>query len=304
MFKKIININLFRRPHFYYGLIFGVGFCLAFFPISYRYTKENNIFAFKHPPQAVVTGKSMPELTTNYYILLDNDTNKIIISRNENSRIYPASTTKLATALTALNVYPLEEVVTIPSDYTDGKVMELKADEKVTIKTLVAGLLIYSANDAAFNLANHYPGGIEGFVSQMNNIVAKYGLKNTHFVNFDGLHSPDHYSTPYDLAQLGRLASQNPTLREYVKTKEMNLSDIYGQTLHHVTTTNELLGFVPEVEGLKTGWTPEASGSFIGLLNINGHYLISVVAQSEDRFNDTKNLINWAKNNLTWRTYQ
>jgi D-alanyl-D-alanine carboxypeptidase len=64
------------------------------------------------------------------------------------------------------------------------------------------------------------------------------------------------------------------------------------------------LGIIPEIEGLKTGWTPEASGSFIGLININGHYLISVVAQSEDRFNDTKNLINWAKNNLTWRTYQ
>jgi serine-type D-Ala-D-Ala carboxypeptidase (penicillin-binding protein 5/6) len=293
-----------RHHHFYYGLIFGVGLCLAFFPITYRFTNVSDIFAFKHPPQPVIVGKNKPILSTNYYILLDSDTNQILVSRNENSRIYPASTTKLATALTALNVYPLEEVVTIPSVYTDGKIMELQADEKVTIKTLVAGLLIFSANDAAFNLANHYPGGVTGFVGQMNNMVTKYGLKNTHFINFDGLHSPDHYSTPYDLAQLGRLASQNPTLRQYVKTKEMDLSDIYGQTLHHVFSTNELLGVVPEVEGLKTGWTPEASGSFIGLLNINGHYLISVVAQSEDRFNDTKILINWAKNNLTWRTYQ
>ena len=284
--------------------MFGVGLCLAFFPLSFRFTKTSDIFSFKHPPVPVVASKNKPKLSTNYYILLDNDSNKIIISQNENGRIYPASTTKLATALTALNIYPLEEVITIPTDYTDGKVMELKTDEKVTVKTLVAGLLIYSANDAAFNLASHYPGGVNGFISQMNNLVTKYGLKNTHFVNFDGLHDPNHYSTPYDLAQLARLASQNSTLRQYVKTKSMDLSDINGQIVHHVTSTNELLGVVPEIEGLKTGWTPEASGSFIGLINVNGHYLISVVAQSEDRFTDTKLLIDWAKNNITWRTYQ
>jgi len=299
MFQKLI-----RSRHFIYGLLFGIGLCLAFFPLSYRFTKKADIFVFKHPSQPVVINKNKPQLSTNYYILLDNDTNQIIVSQNENSRVYPASTTKLATALTALNIYPLEEVVTVSSGYIDGKIMELKEGEKVTIKTLVAGLLIYSANDAAFNLANHYPQGVPGFIDQMNNLVTKYGIKNTHFVNYDGLHNENHYSTPYDLAQLGRLASKNPTLKEFVKTKSMNLSDINGQIVHHVINTNELLGIVPEVEGLKTGWTPEASGTFIGLLNINGHYLISVVAQSEDRFNDTKILLNWAKNNLTWRTYQ
>jgi D-alanyl-D-alanine carboxypeptidase (penicillin-binding protein 5/6) len=296
--------KLFRSRHFYYGLLLGLGLCLAFLPFSFRFTNNAAIFAFQHPSQAVVVSKNKPQLSTNYYILIDNDTNQILAAGNEHSRIYPASTTKLATALTALNIYPLEEVVTIPSDYTDGKVMGLIAGEKVTIKTLVAGLLIDSANDAAFNLANHYPQGVSGFVGQMNALLQKYGLKDTHFVNFDGLHNENHYSTPYDLAQLGRLASQNPTIRQYVKTKSMDLSDIYGQTLHHVISTNELLGVLPEVEGLKTGWTPEASGCFIGLLNVNGHYLISVVAQSEDRFQDTKILLDWAKTNLTWRIYQ
>ena len=296
--------KLFRSHHFYYGLLLGIGLCLAFLPSSFRFTKNPTIFAFQHPPQAVVVGKNKPQLSTNYYVLIDNNTNQILVAENEHTRIYPASTTKLATALTALNIYPLEEVVTIPSDYTDGKVMELKAGEKVTIKTLVAGLLIDSANDAAFNLANHYPGGVGAFVDQMNALVQKYGLKETHFVNFDGLHNENHYSTPYDLAQLGRLASQNPTIRQYVKTKSMNLSDIYGQTIHHVASTNELLDVLPEIEGLKTGWTPEASGCFIGLLNVNGHYLISVVAQSKDRFLDTKILLNWAKDNLNWRIYQ
>lgn len=299
MFRKFICSR-----YFLYGLLLGIGLFLIFLPFSFRFTKSNHIFAFKHPPQPVLINQSKPILSTAYYVLLDLETNQILASENANSRIYPASTTKLATALTALNIYPLEEVITIPSDYVDGKVMELKAGERVTVKTLVAGLLIYSANDAAFNLANHYPEGITGFVDQMNHLVEKYNLKNTHFTNFDGLHDENHYSTPYDLAQLGRLSFQNPILRQYVKTQSFDLSDINGQIVHHVTTTNELLGKVPEIEGLKTGWTPEASGSFIGLINLNGHYLISVVAQSEDRFNDTKILIDWAKNNLIWRTYQ
>lgn len=297
-------LKLWRNPYFYYGLFLGIALILTFLPSSFRFTKSNNLFTFKHPPQPVVINKNKPQLSTNFYILIDNETNQILVSENENIRIYPASTTKLATALTALNIYPLEEVVTISKDYLDGKVMELKAGDKVSIKTLVAGLLIHSANDAAFSLASHYPQGITGFVDQMNLLVKKYGLNNTHFINFDGLHSPDHYSTPYDLSQLARLAIQNPTLRYFVKIKSMDLSDIYGQKIYKVQSTNELLGVIPEVEGLKTGWTPEASGCFIALLNLDGHYLISVVAQSQDRFNDTKILLNWAKENLTWRMYQ
>ena len=298
MFSKF-----FRSHYFYFGLIFGLGVALSLFPYSLKAAPKKDLLNFQHPSQPLLKTKNKPQLSTNYYILIDNETNQILVSDNADSRVYPASTTKLVTVLTALNIYPLDEVVTVKA-YDDGQNMSLQDNEKVTIRTLVSGLLIYSANDAAFNLANHYPQGPSAFVEQMNNLVKKYNLKNTHFVNYDGLHNPNHYSTPYDLAQIGRLASQNPTVRELVKTKEATLSDIFGQITHHITTTDELLGLVPEVEGLKTGWTPEADGCFIGLLNINGHYLISVVAQSQDRFNDTKLLINWAKENLTWRIYQ
>jgi D-alanyl-D-alanine carboxypeptidase (penicillin-binding protein 5/6) len=276
---------------------------LSLLPYSLKAAPKKDLLNFQHPLQPVVKTKNLPNLSTNYYILIDNDTNQILLSQNANSRVYPASTTKLATVLTALNIYPLDEVVTVKA-YNNGQNMSLQDGEKVTIRTLVSGLLIYSANDAAFNLANHYPQGPLAFVDQMNNLVKKYNIKNTHFVNYDGLHDNNHYSTPYDLAQIGRLASQNPTVRELVKTKEITLSDIYGQITHHLTTTDELLDLVPEIEGLKTGWTPEADGCFIGLLNINGHYLISVVAQSNDRFADTKMLVTWAKDNLNWNIYQ
>jgi len=137
----------------------------------------------------------------------------------------------------------------------------------------------------------------------MNALVAKNNLTDTHFTNFDGIHSPDHYSTVYDLSQLGRLAIKNQFIRDTVKTKHIVITDIDNKYQHDLTSTNELLGVVHEIEGLKTGWTPEASGCFVGLININGHYLISVVAQSQDRFTDTKTLVSWAKNYVTWKSY-
>ena len=122
---------------------------------------------------------------------------------------------------------------------------------------------------------------------------------------FEPLNAPkvNMYScgpTVYDLSQLGRLALTLPFIVDTVKQKEVNLSDVSGEIKYKLTSTNELLRDVPEVEGLKTGWTPEASGCFIGAVNINGHKLITVVAQSVDRFADTKKLIDWAKDNVIW----
>jgi D-alanyl-D-alanine carboxypeptidase (penicillin-binding protein 5/6) len=236
--------------------------------------------------------------------LVDNDTNTILLSRDPNNRIYPASITKLATALTALNIYPLDELVTVPAAYLNGQNMNLQPGETLTVRALVSALLVHSANDAAYNLAAHHPDGIPGFVNQMNLIVAKYGLKNTHFTNFDGLQDPNHYSTVYDLSQLGRLAIKNPIIRDTVKNKSITVTDITGKISYTLDSTNELLGVIPEIEGLKTGWTPEAGGCFVGLINLNGHLLISVVAQSPDRFADTAQIVNWAKSEIYWSPYQ
>lgn len=268
-----------------------------------RLIDKGKDLGYEHPKIPVANSNTEPNVLAESYILIDNDTNTILASKNPKSRIYPASTTKLATALTALNIYPLDEVITIPSEYTDGKVMGLKTGEKITVKSLVSALLVYSANDAAFNLANHHQESVEGFVKQMNLLVRKYNLTDTNFVNFDGLHNPDHFSTAYDLSQLGRIAIKNPTISELVKTKKITVHDIYNQNIHELDSTNELLNIVPEIEGIKTGWTPEAGGCFIGLINLNGHKLISVVAQSPDRFLDTKEIINWAKQNVQWKDY-
>jgi serine-type D-Ala-D-Ala carboxypeptidase (penicillin-binding protein 5/6) len=258
---------------------------------------------YQHPPIPEVTNNNFPNVGAESFIIIDNATNTILLSKNSNLKIYPASTTKLATALTALNIYPLDEVVDVTQKYNDGKIMDLQVGEKITVKSLVSALLVYSANDSAFNLASHHTDGIPGFIKEMNQMLQKYGLKDTNFVNFDGLHDPNHYSTVYDLSQLGRIAIKNPIIKDVVKTKNITVTDVDKKIFHELTSTNELLGVVPEIEGLKTGWTPEAGGCFIGLVNINGHYLITVVAQSPDRFADTKELINWSKQNIDWHPY-
>lgn len=296
--------------------IFVVGFLvivilIVFSTIFYRMVKNrgittktsNPLSMYQHPPIPQVTPDAPPSLVAQSYILIDATTNTILLSKNINERIYPASITKLATAITALNIYPLDEVISVGSTYSEGKVMELKSGEKITIRSLVTALLVYSANDSAYNLASSHQNGIPGFIKEMNLIAEKNNLKNTNFVNYDGIHSPFHYSTTYDLSQLGRIAIKNPVIRETVRLKKLTVTDITGQISHSLDSTNELLEVVPEIQGLKTGWTPEAGGCFISLININGHELIGVVAQSEERFIDTQKIISWAKENISWLPY-
>ncbi|MDD4937447.1 MAG: D-alanyl-D-alanine carboxypeptidase [Candidatus Shapirobacteria bacterium] len=288
----IIILNLFWLPTFsFWGL----------YPSTVKSISDSKISQFEFSQTPIVKLANKPVINASNYILIDVDTNKILVSQNPNTKIYPASTTKLATALTALNIYPLDEVITVDQEYTEGKVMELKLGEKITVKSLVSALLVYSANDAAFTLAKHQQFGVTGFIDQMNLLVKKYGLKNTNFVNFDGLQNENHYSTVYDLSQLGRISIKNPIVKNTVKNKQLTVSSVDNTIVHDLVSTNELLEIVPEIEGLKTGWTPEAKGCFIGLVNLDGHYLISVVAQSDDRFQDTKTIIQWARENIYWQ---
>lgn len=286
-------------------LLLVVGFLsIRFFRTNHEATPPvDPLSIYNHPPVPRVTPDTPPHLLAQSYILVDTSTNTVLLSKNIHSRIYPASITKLATALTALNIYPLDEVVSVGATYAEGKVMELKSGEKITVRSLVTALLVYSANDSAYNLALNHQEGVYGFVKEMNLIAKKYNLHDTNFVNYDGIHSPSHYSSVYDLSQLGRIAIKNPVIRETVKNKKLTVTDITGSISHSLDSTNELLDIIPEIQGLKTGWTPEAGGCFVSLININGHEIIGVVAQSEERFIDTQKLISWAKENISWLPY-
>lgn len=287
----ILILNLFWLPTFSFW---------SYYPKNSFIVKNNQLLETKIPNIPIVKLVSKPPLSAQNFILIDVDTNKVLLAHNIDQKIFPASTTKLATALTALNLYPLDEIITINQEYNTGKVMGLKLNERITVKSLVLALLVYSANDSAFSLANHYHSGVAGFIEQMNLLVDKYNLKNTHFTNVDGIHNENHYSTVYDLSQLGRLSIKNQIVTDVVKNKQLTVTDVTSEIYHPLVSTNELLDVVPEIRGLKTGWTPEAKGCFIGLIEINGHQVISVVSQSDDRFQDTRILVDWLKENVSW----
>ena len=247
------------------------------------------------PTLPIEKAVELQNMSSQNYILLDRDTNQILIAKNEHQPIYPASTTKLASALTALNIYELSKTVIINSKYSQGKTLGLVVGQSYNVKSLLKALLIYSANDSAVALANSHPNGYTAFVDSMNTLIRNYGIKNTFFTNVDGTDDPRHISTAYDLSQLGRIASNIQVINDIVKMQNDTISTQDGSINHQLVSTNQLLAKQSEIVGLKTGWTPTAGEAFVGLINYNNHVFISVVADSRDRFGDTEKMLNWLK---------
>lgn len=296
-----LSWSLLFWPAFILSLYLGLAYYLKLTrPLSAYPPHFQELIDYRPPRPPSPLTSSLPSLQSDSWLLLDIKSGQTVISQNPDTRIYPASLTKLATALTALNIYPWSEPVTINREYREGKVINLTAGERITVGALIQAVIIHSANDAAVALADAHYEGYSGFIKSVNSFLARNGLSSTHFVNVDGVHHPSHYSTAIDLARLGRLAAAQQTITIAAQQTSTVVTDITGTIVHPLASTNELLGQVPEIEGLKTGWTPEAGGCFIGLINHNGHRLISVVVNSPDRFGDTRLLVDWVKTNLYW----
>jgi len=285
----------------FFGLIIILAISGGFFLTKKNKRADEMVGGFEHPQTPVVDEEVAISLGAQSFIVVDVDTNIILAQKKVDLRVYPASTTKLVTAMTALNVFPLDETVKT-EEFLEGKNMGLVNDDELTVRDLVEAILIHSANDAAHNLAKHHSGGVAGFIAEMNKLVKKNGLKNTHFTNFDGIHDQNHYSSAYDLAQIARLALKNKVITESAKIKSKKITSKLGNK-YFLETTNELLGSVAEIEGLKTGWTPEAGGCFIGLIRIGDKLVLSVILNSQDRFADTKTVVDWLKKSVSWQDY-
>lgn len=233
------------------------------------------------------------DLSAQSFLILDAESGKVLASKNPHLRLHPASITKMVTAINSLETYPLEEVITVREEYPRGKIMNLEVGEKITVESLIYGLLVHSANDAAFVLAGQNEAQIDIFINRMNNFIRQLGLRNTYLVNYDGLEDENHYSTSFDLAHLARFALENKVFEQAIRIEEMEVTDINGEISHQLETTNELLRQIPEVQGIKTGWTPQSGECFIGLVEVKGRRLITVILNSEDRFGETLQLIDW-----------
>jgi len=242
-----------------------------------------------------------PTLTARGIIVIDADSKAILYQRNPDLKLLPASTTKIMTALIVLDQYDLSDTVTIGSIDTDPINMELEVGEIITIENLLYGLLVGSANDAAIALAQHHPQGQSGFIIAMNQKAKDLHLSQTQFTNPVGFDDFGHYTTVHDLALLTAHALENHRFKKIVSTINLTVSDIDNTIIHELENINQLLGQVPGLDGVKTGFTQLAGECLVTSTKRENHHLITVVLNSQDRFQESASLINWVFSNFTWQ---
>jgi serine-type D-Ala-D-Ala carboxypeptidase (penicillin-binding protein 5/6) len=253
------------------------------------------------PAPRIVAGKvPLPGFASGAVLAEDFDTGQVLYQKNIHLRMAPASTTKLMTALVALDYYKYGDTLQVlPGATVGGSSMGLQLGEKLTFRSLLYGMLLNSGNDAAYTMAINYPGGLPAFIEKMNQKVEEFGLKDCHFVNPAGFDNPDHYCSAYDLAVIGKQASLHPQLSTVVATKETYILSLDRERFHPLHNLNQLLD-EDGVIGIKTGTTELAGENFIGLVDRNGHKVITVVLKSEDRFGESKRLMDWVYANYKW----
>lgn len=222
-----------------------------------------------------------PAVSAPAWILYDDTFGVTLSSAHADERLPMASTTKIMTALLALEAPPGDVVVSPAAANTGEAEIGLLAGERFPIADLVTVLLVRSANDAAVAVAEAVGGSVEGFVSRMNERAGELGLENTHFTNPHGLDDPDHYSSPADLLTLAGVAMKNPRFAQAVRTTSAEIRPAPDGTRRVARTTNHLLTEYEGAIGVKTGFTAGASLVLVAAAEREGRRLFAVVMGSE-----------------------
>ena len=242
-------------------------------------------------------------------LLVDNKTNKILYSKNENKKMFPASTTKIVTAILVLENHSLDEKVTasydavmsIPSGYSTA---DIQIEEELTVEQLLELLLVHSANDAANVLAEYAGGSVSSFVSMMNTKANELGLSNTHFTNPYGLQDDNHYTTAHDLAIIMQYCIKNNNFRKIAGQASCAIPATNKSNPRKYDSTNELLiagnsNYYSNLIAGKTGYTSKAGGCLVSVAYSNDLELIGVILNSNNRFKDTRSLYNYGYKNFS-----
>jgi len=257
-------------------------------------------------------------LTGEGAILIDVDSLEILYEKNPHERLYPASTTKIMTAILAIELSDLDDIVIVDQevvDLTDGSHIALEPGERLTMEQMLNALLIPSANDAALAIAKHISGSIEGFSKLMNEKAKSLGALNTNFVNPNGLPDENHYTSAYDLALIARYAMENEIFRSIVgnytytiPVTNVKTEERYLKSSNKLLYSNEKINLdgnsIPikfeGVNGVKTGYTIAAGNCLVTSYEDLDNKLISVVLKSDpkDVYSDTHRLLNYGINNF------
>lgn len=268
---------------------------------TYGLTLPLDIGLPKPPPIPIkISNNDIPQISAEAVLIKDIPSGIILYSKNSKEIYSPASTTKIVTALVALDYYQLDDVLTVQSDNIQGRVMGLVKKEQITFEALLNGMLIHSANDAAYALAENYPGGLAKFVEKMNDKVFDLGLTNTHLTNPAGFDDKNHFSTAEDLVKVSLYGLNNKLFSKIVSTKRIVVSDVTYSYFHDLINVNELLGKIAGVAGVKTGQTENGGEILISEVKKKDTLVIIAVLKSKERFADTEKLINYIYTNYNW----
>lgn len=212
-------------------------------------------------------------------ITVDVATGEVIYAKNVDKQMYPASTTKLITALLLAEnraktdrIKYTQSAKVQPADSLNVNLHPIGLNETMSSADVMDGLLMFSANDAAYMIADNISGNSSNFMKRMNNKAAQLKMTKTHFVTPNGLHDPDHYTTPYDMSILARAAFLNPWVKESMNKKQNTISTSKGTTFK-IKNTNKLLGLNGCIGG-KTGYTSKAGRCLVTFYERNGREIM------------------------------
>lgn len=214
-------------------------------------------------------------------VVIDGATGFVLFDQNADEQLPMASTTKIMTAITAIENYDIDREYTVKKEYTqvEGSSMYLREGEDITLRDTLYGLMLMSGNDAALAVAGEC-GGQAHFIGLMNETAARLGLTNTHFDNPNGLDSETHYTTARELAELAAYAMKNEQFREIVGTKS------YNEAGRYMKNHNKMLTLYDGCCGVKTGFTKKSGRCLVSAAERNGRLLVAVTLNAPDDWND------------------
>lgn len=284
------------------------------------------LYLFTIPATAApFEGDAVP-ISSPHALLMDLSSGLVLYEKAADAKVYPASTTKIMTAIVALGANPnFDEVITVSTSAVaavpvGSSHMGLNAGETMTFRDLIYGMLVYSANDASNVIAEHISGSIDEFVKKMNETAKTLGAEDTHFVSTHGFHDENHYTTARDMATISRFAMTDPTIsplfREIVATKTYTIGPTNKYDEDRIMHNTNLLFenkrdkryIYPNIIGVKTGYTSEAGNCLVSALSRDGQELLCVVMGSgiEDgltmSYVDTAALYDFAKKQFNKQT--
>lgn len=265
-------------------------------------------------PAAAYAEFDPDQVSTPYIVLMDADTGAILYQKNAHEQAYPASTTKIMTAILAIENANLDDQVTVgDSVETKGSLMKIKPGEKLSLRDLLYGMMLWSGNDAARAIAEYVSGSQEAFVALMNEKAEALGMTGTHFVKPNGLHKDDHFTTAYDMALLTQYAMKNQTFREIVKTGSYQVKPTNKHSAGFLLeNTNKLIHTAEGKQsieyryatGVKTGDTEQAGRCLVASASKDGINLILVLfgdleskVDGDYRFENAAKFFDWGFDN-------